>query len=162
MRTIDILSFTAQQPCWIDMLTNLKPGEVSPAIHLSAPLDWSEYERLRQLSVQSVANDDGTRSQALDNNQFLRRLVEATRPDDWRGFTKDGAPLAFSANTLLTLLRQNYLLGVRFREAIAGLSVTLQFALEEQEKNSDAGRATPDTAPGSQKKTKEKADKPSA
>lgn len=131
---LDQVLFTPQ-PQWLPLF------EVpdSPAIHLT-PLDWTQYELARNISVILSTN-------VVNPRVMLQQLVTLTKPDDWRGVVRSGQPLPFDKELLLKLLCSNVTLGMAFSNRLQELAIKGKQSEDAARKNSGAGAGTPSTAP---------------
>jgi hypothetical protein len=98
------------------------------------PISWADFDLYRQRSLQPYSLH-GAKSEAQDNGEFLRLLLDATAPDAWRGFERDGQPLLFDKSMLLKVLKRNIELGLRFISELRETIIRLGQAESNELKN---------------------------
>jgi len=129
-------------PRWLTLTPD--QSDTAPAIFLT-PLDWTQYELCRRAAMLP-------KSEAVNPRQFFAQAILLTTPTRWRGFVKNGVEPPFDRELLFSFLFSNAALGTAFDTALKTWALNEKTQRDDAAKNSDAGRATPDTAPGNKKK----------
>lgn len=129
-------------PRWLFLTDD--QSENAPAILLT-PLDWTQYELCRRFSA--ILGTDVTNPRGM-----FAQIIKIANPTQWRGFVRNGVEIPFDKDLLFSVLCANVNLGAKFDQTMKAWAMNEKTQRDDAAKNSDAGRATPDAAPGKAKK----------